>query len=344
MGKARCELHGFAVILTVTLQAMALFGSAYCGEPIATPICVSKLKSHGGFDMRFSPDGRFLGTSECAFWDVRTGKYVDLPEMREWMTASGSMPRSLTFDFSPDGKRIATGCQDGLVRLWDFTTGQREKDLIGIASPIRLVRFAPDGKHLTAWYHEVGVLSTWNLEFPERAAETVRLGSPGVMGALSQDVRYFAFSRSRHGDVELWDIPLGQLRHTLHSNSEQVFAITFSLNGTRVAVGSRDNPARVWDTEKGEEVLRIEHREGGEWFFPDGIHALAFSPNAEYLACGDRQGVRICDAHSGKLIFDLNVQPKPSVRELSFSSDGKALAVIPQRGLIELWTMPVAPR
>ena len=46
---------------------------------------------------------------------------------------------------SPDGKRLASGSWEGIVRVWDTATGAEISDLLGDGSSINSVAFSPDG-------------------------------------------------------------------------------------------------------------------------------------------------------------------------------------------------------
>ena len=50
--------------------------------------------------------------------------------------------------FSPDGKRLATGSENNLVKLWDLTSGQEVLTLRGHSNLVTSVAFSPDGKRL----------------------------------------------------------------------------------------------------------------------------------------------------------------------------------------------------
>ncbi len=51
-------------------------------------------------------------------------------------------------NFSPDGKRLATGQPDGQVKVWDLTTGQETLTLKGHTGQVTGLEFSPDGHRL----------------------------------------------------------------------------------------------------------------------------------------------------------------------------------------------------
>jgi WD40 repeat protein len=122
---------------------------------------VQTLEGHKGFirDLIFSPDGQHLASAcmdkTVRVWDINTGKvlYSLQPQGLVIYLKSGpavnpiSLPISAVA-FSPDGKKLATGGADRVVRVWDAATGELLHEYKGHRMSITAVAFSPDGARL----------------------------------------------------------------------------------------------------------------------------------------------------------------------------------------------------
>ena len=110
--------------------------------------------------LEFSHDGRFLLSAAVdntiRLWNMRDGsvKVFTNPEFwREFKSAT----------FSPDGKHVAAGNKNGVVRIWDVWTGQSVQRLKGHTGTVYGVMFTPDGKGLVSSGSKDSTLKYWNI-------------------------------------------------------------------------------------------------------------------------------------------------------------------------------------
>ncbi len=104
----------------------------------------------------FSHDGKRLlagggawkkgGVNAVVGWDVADNKQV--------LKLVGHEHSVLCVRCSPDGKSIATGSEDGSIRLWSSEGGVHLRTLVGHKGGVESVAFSPDSKTLVSGSHD----------------------------------------------------------------------------------------------------------------------------------------------------------------------------------------------
>ena len=199
---------------------------------------------------------------------------------------------ALSIAFSPDGKTLATGGGDKIVRLWDLAAG-KHTTLKGHAEPLKFVAFSPDG-NLLASAGEDQTIRLWEVSTGKEKAT--------VKGHAERTPNEKA---AQKGDAE--GIP----------------PIAFSPDGKTLALGGTRRAIQLWDVATGKKTGAFDG-EGG-W----GASVVTFSPDGKTLvACGGSRSawVWFWDVTSGKSI-GRSVGFIQFPRSMSFSPDGKVLAV-----------------
>ena len=213
----------------------------------------------------FSPDGqRILSVSSNKFGgflllsDAETLVEISDISRRRWKDPYPI----LSVAYSPDGRRIVAGADDGRLHMWDANPSDQEEpevhDANGSIWPlssgeVRSLAYSPDGSRLVCASRggiriidpTTGV-TTATLTEPNSQIEA-RLGS---VCSFSPDGGQIV-SNGREGAL-LWNAETGRILMTVPGTSPR----TFSPDG-RLVVTSQESGLRAWDVRSGLEAARF---------------------------------------------------------------------------------------
>jgi hypothetical protein len=159
-------------------------------------------------------------------------------------------------------------------------------------------------------------------------SRTLNVGQWVTDVAFSTDgERLATASRKR---IRVWNLPTGEplWRRDIGSWADDVAAVVFSPDDTRVAAGSWDGTARVWDARTGAPQMKIR--------YSGAVQAVAFSPDGARLATGSDDGTaQVWGVDTGTQ--QLDVRHSGFVLAVAFSPDGSRLATGSEDGTARIW-------
>ncbi|KAL4079545.1 WD40-repeat-containing domain protein [Scleroderma citrinum] len=239
-----------------------------------------------------SPSGEWLAfgartLGQLLVWEWQSESYI--------LKQQGHFFDMNTLAYAPDGQTIATGGDDGKVKVWAVHSGFCFVTFGEHTAPVMDVAFAKQGS----------VLFSASLDGTVRAFDLVRYRnfrtftspSPVQFSALAVDPsgEVVAAGSTDSFEVFLWSVQSGKLLDILTGHEAPISSLAFCPSGTnQLASGSWDRTVRIWNVfgrSRAVETLTIS----------TDVLALAFRPDGAELSVASLDGqLTFFDIHSGK--------------------------------------------
>jgi len=255
---------------------------------------------------------------EIKLWNLRNDTVVTLGRHDDIVNSIA---------FSPNGRLLASGGDDYVLKLWDVIhkhhIATREHITDRTRSQVKAVIFSPNGKMIATGGRHAKLWDPYTLNqivtFPHRDwVWAVAFSSDGKLLATGDN----------SGLVNVWDHQNHGVVTQLHADSDAVYTVQFSPDDQILAGAGYAGQVKLWNVPNWE-----QH---GTLISNSTISEISFSPDSSTLAATSYTSISLWTVDMGENIVSLTGHTD-WIRTITFSPDGNTLISSGADGTVRIW-------
>jgi len=252
-------------------------------------------------------------------WDLKLGTMA-------W-ESRGHNKRVRSVRASPSKSLLASGAEDGFVKLWRQSDGILLSS-IPVGNWVRCLDFSPDGSILFIGT-ETGTIIAWNIE-RDQTEFKLEGHEARIRDICSDSTKARLYSASDDGTVKIWNLHTRTSVASIPCGSSRVWSIDCLSVEDLLVSGDEDGTVRVWSVHDGSLKRIIAGHSKRVW-------SVSLNPNAESMASTSEDcTMQLWDLRSGRCINSV-VGYSRGVMAVDFDKDSHYLVAGLEDGWIELW-------
>ena len=216
-------------------------------------------------------------------WGLARGK---APKLIRVMMGHASAMRVIKF--SPDGKKLAGGTEDGVLIVWSVQSGEVLMSHKLHRDHIYCLAWTSDSKAVASAGCSLGV-AVRDAESGAQLVDEIACGGSVFGATFGSQSDVLVVCGSFTGILVFDELQRGKaatLRHRLEGHEGSVQSVALSPDDRHVASGGDDKTLRVWEAATGQQIRVIE-----------GImlwaQVVVWSPDGSYLVSGGADALRV---------------------------------------------------
>ena len=286
----------------------------------------------------WSPNGKFVASAtqngNIRVWNVTNGGtfYAYQDQNTNDNTYNSTTGNYNSLAWSPDGKYIAFGDNDSMVRIVEISNKHLSYIHASSSVVVNTVVWSPSGTYI-AFGGDNAIVYVAQFS-SKKTITTFPNDAPLTALAWSRDGKLIA-SGGIDGKIHVWNTLTGKNIFNPSDYGGKVTSLAWSPTSSTILVSGSSDPSdsqvHIWDTTKGDaENPIITYRKNA-----GGVNGIAWSPDGKEIASvGNGGTLRIWDVATG---YDFSVyqdylhstlsNTDIEVSAVGWSSDGKSIAI-----------------
>lgn len=258
-----------------------------------------------------------------------------LADMAQQQVAKGDYGTALALalDALPDAKRgvirpeVVQAEAAAYSALWHL----RERRVLEEKGALNKAVFSPDGTNVLLSSAD-GTASVWEVATGSKLAVVDARSGMLYDAKFSPDARFVAAAGM--GGMRLWDAATG-LEVGERGSTGLAFAVAFSADGKRLAVGELHGRVAIWDIASARDIATFQAHN-------DNVTSVDFSPDGKLFATGSDDGtIRVWDAETWRelLVLRDTTRAENAVNSVAFSPDSTRIIAAFHLENALIWTL-----
>uniref|UniRef100_A0A8C3C6N6 WD repeat and SOCS box containing 2 n=1 Tax=Cairina moschata TaxID=8855 RepID=A0A8C3C6N6_CAIMO len=239
---------------------------------------------------------------------------------------------------------LATGLNDGQIKVWEVQTGHLLFSLLGHQDVVRDLSFAPNGSLILVSASRDRTLRVWDLSKDGRQVQVLTGHMQWVYCcSISPDCSMLC-SAAGEKSALLWSMRSYTLIRRLEGHQSSVVSCDFSPDSALLVTASYDTCVIMWDPYTGEQLRTLRHvplhsaLDYSSDVHTSSLRSVCFSPEGLYLATvADDRLLRIWAL---ELRSPVAFAPMTNGLCCMYFPHGGFIATGTRDGHVQFWTAP----